>query len=360
MNRVFNFSAGPSMLPLPVLETAQKELLSYRSSGSSIMEISHRSSQFDEVITQAQSNLRSLMNIPSDYAVLFVHGGATLQFSTVAYNLAKRGDTADYIVTGEFAKKAFSDGGRWLKAVSVASSEDKNFTYIPKVTPNMLSSNAKYLHITVNNTIFGSMYNDLPQSNAPLVGDMSSIILGKEYDVSKFGLIYAGAQKNIGCAGVAVVIVKRSLLGEVDSTIPSVLRYADLDKNDSMVNTPATFSIYLSNLVFEWIKSMGGVKGLQAINEEKASLLYEAIDNSKIYHCPTVPEDRSIMNVPFTLPNEDMTKDFLKLTESRGLVYLKGHRSVGGIRASIYNAMPLEGVKALITCMKDFEHQQKL
>ncbi|MGL5722814.1 MAG: 3-phosphoserine/phosphohydroxythreonine transaminase [Brevinema sp.] len=359
MNRVFNFSAGPSMLPLPVLEKVQQELLSYRSSGSSIMEISHRSSLFDEVITQAESNLRSLMNIPSDYAVLFVHGGATLQFSTVAYNLAQKGDVADYIVTGEFAKKAFIDGGRWLNAVSVASSEDKNFTYIPKVTPNMLSNNAKYLHITVNNTIFGTMYNQLPQSNAPLVGDMSSIILGKEYDVSKFGLIYAGAQKNIGCAGLAVVIVKRSLLGEVDPTIPSILRYDALDKNTSMVNTPSTLSIYISNLVFEWIKSMGGVKSLQAVNEEKASLLYEAIDNSKIYRCPTVSEDRSIMNVPFTLPNEDLTKDFLKLTESRGVTALKGHRSVGGIRASIYNAMPLEGVKSLIACMKDFEHQQK-
>ncbi|MGL5253687.1 MAG: 3-phosphoserine/phosphohydroxythreonine transaminase [Brevinema sp.] len=360
MSRVFNFSAGPSMLPQPVLEKVQQEMLSYRSSGSSIMEMSHRSSLFNEVISQAQSNLRSLMNIPSEYAVLFVHGGATMQFSTVAYNLAKQGDTADYVITGEFAQKAFSEAGRWLKAVPIASSSDKNFTYIPKITPEIGSDNAKYLHITVNNTIFGTMYNEIPQRKSPIVADMSSIILGKEYDVSQFGVIYAGAQKNIGCAGLAVVIVKRSLLGNAEPLVPSLLNYEMLEKASSMVNTPATFSIYVSNLVFEWLKSMGGVKAMQAVNEQKAKLLYDAIENSKIYHCPTVFEDRSIMNIPFTLPSEQQTEDFLKFSQSRGLMALQGHRSVGGIRASIYNAMPLEGVKSLISCMKDFEYQQKV
>lgn len=355
MDRVFNFSAGPSMLPLSVLQKAQKEMLSYGSTGCSVMEMSHRSPQYMPIIEEAEASLRSLMNIPSNYAVLFLQGGATLQFSAIPFNLAMQGDTAAYALTGEFAQKAFTEAKRWLKPVAVASSEDKNFSYIPAIPASSIPPDAKYLHITVNNTIYGTMYKTLPQSSVPLVGDMSSIILGREYDVSQFGLIYAGAQKNMGIAGLTVVIADRGLLKETAPLVPPVMSYSVQDKNQSMANTPPTYAIYMAGLVFDWVKEMGGVKALQQINEEKSRLLYEAIDNSKLFKAPAQLAARSIVNIAFTAGTDQQTSDFLKMAESRGLVNLKGHRAVGGCRASIYNAMPIEGVKALIACMKDFE-----
>lgn len=343
------------MLPLPVLQKAQKEMLSHGATGCGVMEMSHRSPQYLPIIEGAEASLRSLMNIPPNYAVLFLQGGATLQFSAIPFNLAMQGDTAAYALTGEFAQKAFAEAERWLHPVAVASSEDKNFSYIPDIPASSIPPKAKYLHITVNNTIYGTMYKTLPQTHVPLVGDMSSIILGRTYDVSKFGLIYAGAQKNMGSAGLTVVIVDRSLLKETAPFIPPVMRYSVQDKNQSMANTPPTYAIYMAGLVFDWVKEMGGVKALQQINEEKSRLLYEAIDNSKLFKAPARPEFRSIMNATFTAGTDQQTSDFLKMAEGRGLVNLKGHRAVGGCRASIYNAMPIEGVRALIACMKDFE-----
>lgn len=360
MNRVFNFSAGPSMLPLPVLEQVQKDLICYNNTGCSVMEMSHRSKMYEPIIAHAEEALRKLMHISDEYAVLFAHGGASLQFSTVAMNLASRTDNIDYALTGEFASKAFKEAQRWSSnAKAIVSSKDKNFTYIPTITKDMIRSDAKYLHITVNNTIYGTQYNELPDTgNVPLVGDMSSIILGKEYDVNKFGLIYAGVQKNMGPAGVCVVIVKKSLFRELDPVVPPLLSFKNMMENQSMPNTPATFTIYVMGLVFDWVEQMGGVKGIQKINEDKANLLYDFIDNSKLFTSPANKEDRSIMNVNFVLKDDNLTSEFLKLTESKGLINLKGHRAVGGCRASIYNAMPVDGVKALIACMKDFEQSK--
>ena len=357
MERVFNFSAGPSMLPVSVLEKAQSELVSYPGAGSSVMEMSHRSRPFEEIIARAQETLRKLMNIPDDYAVLFLQGGASLQFSMVPMNLAKRGDTADYALTGQFATKAYKEGQRWCNAVAVASSKESTFSYIPKITPEMLSKDAKYLHITGNNTIFGSCYNTLPETgNVPLVCDLSSVILGKVFDVNKFELIYAGAQKNMGPSGLTVVIIKKSLLdNEIDSVVPSMLNYKTMFDADSMYNTPPCYSIYMAGLVYEWVAEQGGVAAMEKRNTEKAAMLYDAIDSSSIFNNPVNKEDRSIMNVTFTLPDEDMTKEFLAMTQERGMINLKGHRSVGGCRASIYNAMPVEGIEALVKCIKDFE-----
>ena len=357
MERVFNFSAGPSMLPLEVLEQAQRDLVNYPGSGSSVMEMSHRSSSYEPIIADAEVTLRRIMNIPDDYAVLFLQGGASMQFSMVPMNLAGRGDTADYALTGQFATRAHKEAVRWCNAVAVTNSKDDKYSYIPKITPDMLSKDAKYLHICVNNTIFGSCYNTLPDvGDTPLVGDMSSVILGKVFDVTDFSLIYAGAQKNMGPAGLTVVIMKKSLLeNEVDPCVPTMLRYKDMAEAESMYNTPPTFSIYVAGLVFKWVEEMGGVAALEKINREKAAVLYDAIDNSSMFNNPVAVGDRSIMNVTFTLPDEDMTKEFIKMAEGRGMINLKGHRSVGGCRASIYNAMPVDGIKALVGCIKDFE-----
>ncbi|MGL4347147.1 MAG: 3-phosphoserine/phosphohydroxythreonine transaminase [Chitinophagaceae bacterium] len=360
MNRVFNFSAGPSMLPFPVLEQIQKDLLSYKNTGCSVMEMSHRSKMYEPIISHAEETLRQLMNISNEYAVLFAHGGASLQFSTIAMNLASRTDNIDYVITGEFASKAFIEAKRWSSNTkAIVSSKDKNFTYIPHITKNIIRRNSKYLHITVNNTIYGTQYNQLPDTgNIPLVGDISSIILGKEYDINKFGLMYAGTQKNMGPAGVCVIIVKKRMLRELDAVVPPLLSFEHMMKNQSMPNTPATFTIYVMGLVFDWLQEMGGVREIQKVNEEKATLLYDFIDNSQFFTSFAKKEDRSIMNVNFVLKNDQLTNEFLKLTESRGLVNLKGHRAVGGCRASIYNAMPIEGVNALIACMKEFEKEK--
>ena len=357
-NRVFNFSAGPSTLPLEVLKTAQSELLNFNGSGMSITEMSHRTKTFMAVNDEANANLRELMNIPDDYAVLFVQGGASQQFAAVPLNLMTTGK-ADYIVTGSFAGKAQKEALKYGEAKIVASSKDKNFTYIPDVDSIEFSSDADYVHITSNNTIFGTRYTKLPKTNAPIVSDMSSCILSEEVNVKDYGLIYAGAQKNIAPAGLTIVIVRKDLLGKESKICPTMLSYAIQAENDSLYNTPPCFPIYMANLVFKWLKDLGGVKVIQQINEEKAKMLYDFIDNSSLYKNLVNVKDRSIMNVPFVTGSEELDAKFIKEAGANGLVSLKGHRLAGGMRASIYNAMPVEGVKALIEFMKKFELENK-
>jgi len=356
-DRVFNFSAGPSQMPLPVLEKAQKELLNYGGTGTSVMEMSHRSAAFQDIIDSAEATLRKVMNISDDYAVLFLQGGASLQFSMVPMNLLKRGEKALYAVTGNFAGKAYEEATRWGDAKVLTSSKDAMFSYIPDIDPSDVDTDAKYLHITGNNTIFGTTYYKTPKTNGvPLVADWSSAILGKEIDINEYELVYAGAQKNIGPAGVTVVIIKKSLLkNEVDNVVPTMLRYDIHADKGSMYNTPPCFAIYVSGLMFSWVESMGGVKEIERLNCEKAKLLYDYIDNSGLYKNDVRKKDRSITNVRFTLPSKELTADFLDFTAKRGLINLKGHKLVGGCRASIYNAMPLEGVQKLVNAMKEFE-----
>lgn len=357
MARVFNFSAGPGAIPEEVLKQAAAELLDYKGSGMSVMEMSHRSSWYDAIHKKAESDLREIMNIPDNYKVLFLQGGAHLQFSMIPLNLKNNGK-ADYLVTGTWAKKASQEGKKYLSANVVASSEDKQYTYVPKYDKSSLSSDADYFHITTNNTVYGTRIRDkdiVALDNVPLVADMSSNILSEVYDVSKFGLIYAGAQKNMGPAGVTVVIIREDLVKEVDSQIPTMLQYKIHADSGSLYNTPPCYSIYMCGLVYEWIKKNGGVVAIQKINEEKAQLLYDCIDNSKLFKGTVEKYDRSIMNVNFVTGSEEMDKKFIKEAAERGIANIKGYRTVGGMRASIYNAMPVEGVKALVEFMKEFE-----
>ncbi len=356
--RVYNFAAGPSTLPLEVLKEAQRDFLDYNNSGMSIAEMSHRSKTFMAVNDEANALLRELLNIPDDYSVLFVQGGASQQFAAVPLNLMTTG-VADYIVTGNFAGKAQEEGAKYGTANIIASSKDKNFTYIPDLDNLKFSDNASYVHITSNNTIFGTRYTKLPKTSAPLVADMSSNILSEKINVSDFGLIYAGAQKNIAPAGVTIVIIKKELLGKQMDICPTMLNYQIQDKYDSLYNTPPCFPIYISMLVFRHLKKLGGVEEIQKINEYKAGLLYDFIDNSSFYTNNVNRKDRSIMNVPFVTGSEELDAKFVKEATANGLVSLKGHRLVGGMRASIYNAMPIEGVKALIEFMKKFEMENK-
>ena len=356
--RVFNFAAGPSTLPLPVLEQAQKELLDFNGTGMSITEMSHRGKPFMAVNDEANALLRELMNIPDDYSVLFVQGGASQQFAAVPLNLLQKGK-ADYILTGNFAQKAYEEGLKYGDMAVAASSKESNYTYIPDMKNVKFRDDIDYVHFTYNNTIFGSRFTEIPKTDATLVTDMSSCILSEVVDVSKFGLIYAGAQKNIAPAGVTIVIVKKDLLGKHMAITPTMLRYDIQDKNDSLYNTPPCFPIYVSMLVFRWLKAMGGVSVMQKINEEKAKMLYDFIDNSTLYKNNVAVKDRSIMNVPFVTGNEELDAKFVKEATANGLVSLKGHRVTGGMRASIYNAMPVEGVKALINFMKKFEMENK-
>lgn len=369
--RVFNFSAGPSQMPLEVLEQAQRELVCYPGAGCSVLEMSHRTPVYQAIIDHARDTLRELMNIPEDYAILFLQGGASLQFSMVAMNLARQGETMAYAVTGNFASKAYEEGCRWGNAVKVSDAEADHFTHIPTVTE--VPADVAFVHITGNNTIFGSAYHDpekkLPAgvlsskgapAPVPLAADWSSAILGQQIDVTRYGVIYAGAQKNLGPAGLTVVIIRKDLLArEKDPSVPSMLRYDIAEKNGSMYNTPPTFAIYLAGLMFDWVKKEGGVAAMEARNRVKAAMLYETIDNSRLFRNPVAPEDRSLMNVVFTLPNDRLSADFLALVKSRGLINLKGHRLVGGFRASIYNGMPEEGVLKLIDAMKEFEIRNK-
>lgn len=360
MNRVYNFSAGPSVLPEEVLETARNEILNWHGSGMSVMEMSHRSKWFDEIIKKAEADLRDLMNIPANYKVLFLQGGAWTQFAMVPMNLMKKGK-ADYVNTGEWSKKAISEARKYGKVNVVASSEDATFSYIPELSPDTFSRDADYFYITTNNTIYGTRYTKLPETgNVPLVADMSSNILSEVYDVTKFGLIFAGAQKNMGPAGVVVVIIREDLITDVQPEIPTMLQYKVHAENSSLFNTPPCYSIYICGLVFEWLKKLGGVPEMQKINEEKAAILYDFLDNSKLFKGTVRKQDRSLMNVPFITGNKDLDAQFVKEAEEKGLVNLKGHRSVGGMRASIYNAMPIDGVKKLVEFMKEFEVRNKI
>jgi phosphoserine aminotransferase len=356
MARVYNFSAGPSMLPEPVLKKAAAELLEYPGSGQSVMEMSHRSPEYQAIIEGAEAGLREIMGIPANYKVMFLQGGASMQFAMVPLNLFGIAPRADFVHTGTWSKKAIAEAKRYGTTRTVASSEDKNFSYIPKLDKAMFDQTAAYAHITTNNTIEGTRYRTLPDVGAlPLVADMSSNILSEVCDVSRFGIIYAGAQKNIAPAGVTVVIMREDLLGKALPVTPTMLNYKVHADEKSLYNTPPCYSIYIAKLVFDWIKGLGGVAAIQKINERKAGMLYAFLDNSRMFKGTVVAEDRSLMNIPFTSPNEDTDKLFVKEATAAGLVNLKGHRSVGGMRASIYNAMPVEGVAKLVEFMKQFE-----
>ena len=358
MPRVFNFSAGPSMLPEDVLKVAAAEMLDYQNTGTSVMEMSHRSSAFIAIAKDAETLLRELMEIPENYKVLFLQGGASTQFAMVPMNLMARSDskTADYVNTGMWSKKAIGEAKKYGTVKVVATSEDKNFSYIPKLSKDMFNPKAAYAHITTNNTIFGTRFRELPDTgDVPLVADMSSNILSERYDVSKFGIIYAGAQKNIGPAGVTVVIIREDLMGNELEGTPTMLGYKVHAENESMYNTPPCYPLYISKLVFEWIKNKGGIKAIQKINEDKAAILYDFLDTSKMFKGTVETEFRSLMNVPFVTNSEELDNAFIKQATAASFINLKGHRSVGGMRASIYNAMPTEGVKALVAFMKDFE-----
>lgn len=360
MERVYNFSAGPSMLPLEVLEKAQKELVCYGDTGMSVMEMSHRSKPFEKIIQSTEATLRELMHIPDNYKVLFLQGGGSTQFAMIPLNLMNKNKKCDIVLTGQWSKKAKSEASKYGKVNVVASSEDKVFSYIPELDKSKFDPEADYFYITYNNTIYGTRYTQLPDTgNVPLVTDISSIILSEEIDVSKFGLLFAGAQKNVGPAGVTVVIVRDDLIGNAMDFTPTMLDYKTHADNDSLYNTPPTFAIYVAGLVFEWVKEQGGVKAVQEINEKKAGILYNFLDSSDFFKGTVVPKDRSLMNAPFILPTEELNAKFIKEATAAGFVNLKGHRTVGGMRASMYNAMPVEGVEKLVEFMKKFELENK-
>ncbi|GHV40514.1 3-phosphoserine/phosphohydroxythreonine aminotransferase [Clostridia bacterium] len=357
IERVYNFSPGPAALPLPVLEKAQKELVNYGNSGMSVMEMSHRGKAYLEIYDNAVKLVTELMNIPSNYKVLFLQGGASLQFSMVPINLMKT-KKVDYVNTGEWSKKAIKEAKKLGEVNVVADSEPEIFNHIPDLDPAKFNPNADYFHITTNNTIYGTRFTKLPETNGvPIVTDMSSCILSEVYDVSKYGIIYAGAQKNIGPAGVCLVIIREDLIGNAPVGTPTMLDYKTHADNGSMFNTPPTYGIYIAGLVFEWLKALGGVPAIQKINEQKAALLYDYLDGSKLFKATVRKQDRSLMNVPFVTGSDALDAAFVKGAEAAGLTQLKGHRSVGGMRASIYNAMPTEGVTALIDFMKKFEKE---
>ena len=355
MKRVFNFSPGPAMLPEPVLRKAQAELLDWQGSGMSVMEVSHRGTDFIEFAARSERVLRELLGVPESYKVLFLQGGATLQFAAVPLNLAPAGSVADYVVTGNWGEKAVQEAERYIRVNVAATSKASKFTTVPDPKTWQVSSSAAYLHYTPNETVFGVEIHNVPEvSDAPLVADMSSTLLSRPIDVSKFGVIYAGAQKNIGPAGVALVIVREDLLGRARRETPGVIDYKTMAENDSMWNTPSTLSWYFAGLVFDWLKEQGGLAAMGKINERKAAKLYAAIDGSGYYKNPVDKAYRSWMNIPFTLPNAELDKPFLQEAKAAGLTNLKGHRVVGGMRASVYNAMPEAGVDALVAFMADF------
>jgi len=353
---IYNFSAGPAVLPHEVLKQARDEMLDWHGSGMSVMEMSHRGKEFMGIAAAAEKDLRELMGIPANYKVLFVQGGASQQFAMIPMNLLRGKTSADYLNTGEWSKKAISEAKKYCKVNVVADSGDKNFSYAPDFSTWKCDPNAAYLHFTPNETIGGVEFDWLPAAgNVPLVADMSSTILSRPVDVSKFGLIYAGAQKNIGPAGLTIVIVREDLIGQTVAGTPTMLDYKTHADNDSMYNTPPTYGIYIAGLVFQMLKRNGGIAAMEKANIAKAKLLYDAIDASKgFYNCPVAAANRSRMNVPFTLKDAALDGDFVKQADARGLLQLKGHRSVGGMRASIYNAMPLAGVQALVTFMAEF------
>jgi len=357
--RVFNFNPGPSTLPLSVLEQAQQELVNYKGTGMSILETSHRAKPYEEINSETEALLKELLEIPEGYRVLFMQGGASSQFDLVPLNFLPQGAVADYILTGSFAEKAYKEATKIGEVHVAGSTKEINYTRIVEPDEIKLSASPAYVHITSNNTIFGTQWKEFPDfGNIPLVADMSSDILSRRFDVSRFALIYAGAQKNLGPAGVTVVIIRDDMLEKVPQDLPSMFRYDIHAKNDSLYNTPPTFSVYMVNLVLHWVKNNGGLAALEKQNEEKAKLVYDAIDNSQGFYAGHAEKgSRSLMNVTFRLPNEDLEKAFVAEAVKQGLVGLKGHRSVGGIRASIYNAMPPAGCKALAEFMVDFKQK---
>ncbi len=360
MPRVYNFSAGPSMLPLPVLERAAAEMTDYHGSGMSVAEMSHRSPIYESIIHEAEATLRRVLSIPDNYKVLFMQGGATLQFAAVPMNLIGKTGKADYVISGQFSNKAYKEATKYGDIRVVASSAEENFTYVPYITRADIRDDASYVHICYNNTIYGTRYNYiLDTGDIPLVADMSSYILSESLDVTKFGLIYACAQKNMGPAGVTVVIVREDLLGGALPFAPSLLDYKITADNDSMYNTPPCYSIYMMGLVLKWIEETGGLAAMKERNERKAKILYDYLDSQDYYIAPAKPEFRSMMNVTFVTGSADLDKKFASEAEKAGLVNLKGHRSVGGMRASIYNAMPEEGIVKLVEFMMKFAKSNK-
>ena len=360
MSRVYNFSAGPSMLPVEVLKKAQNEMVEYGKSGMSVMEMSHRSKDYEEIIFGCEALVRELMHVPDNYKVLFLQGGGSSQFAMIPLNLAKKNKKCDIVITGQWAKKAAQEAERYITVNKVASSADKTFSYIPKLDESTFSKDADYFYICMNNTIYGTKWNKLPETgNIPLIADISSMIMSEEIDVSKFGLLFAVAQKNLGPAGVTLVIIREDLIGDAMDICPTMFNYQIHADNQSLYNTPPTYSIYIMKLVLEWIKEQGGVSAVQKVNEEKAKILYDFLDNSKMFRGTVEKEDRSLMNIPFVTDDEELNAKFIKEAKEAGFVNLKGHRTVGGMRASIYNAMPVEGVKALVEFMTKFENENK-
>jgi phosphoserine aminotransferase len=354
--QVFNFSAGPAVLPAPVLQQARDELVDWHGSGMSVMEMSHRGKEFMSIVVAAEQDLRELLTIPASYKVLFLQGGATAQFAMIPMNLLRGKTAADYIHTGEWAKKAIGEAKKLCKVNIAASSEDKGFTYAPRQASWKLDPQAAYVHYTGNETIGGVEFQWIPEvGSVPLVCDLSSSLLSRPLDVSRFGLIYAGAQKNIGPAGLTIVIVRDDLIGHAAPGTPSVFDYKIQADNESMYNTPPTYAIYIAGLVFKWLKAQGGLQAMERVNIAKAGLLYDLLDTSAFYSSPVAVDDRSRMNIPFRLRDAALDEEFLKQAKQRGLLQLKGHRSVGGMRASIYNAMPIAGVKTLVEFMREFE-----
>ena len=348
------------MLPEKVLKIAADQMLNYEDSGQSVMEMSHRSKVYDEIIKTAEQDLRDLMKIPDNYKVLFLQGGASTQFAMVPLNLMTKNKKADYVITGQWSKKAFSEAKLYGEARKVASSEDQVFNYIPKLDKSMFDPEADYVHTTTNNTIYGTKFHTVPDTgNVPLVTDMSSCILSEPVDVAKYGLIYAGAQKNVGPAGVTIAIIRDDLIGNAMDITPTMLKYGIHADNDSLYNTPPCYGIYICGLVFKYLKELGGLEKMEQINIEKAKILYDYLDESKMFRGTVVKEDRSLMNVPFVTDDEELNAKFIKEATANGFVNLKGHRTVGGMRASIYNAMPTEGVVALVDFMKKFEIDNK-
>ena len=360
MARVYNFSAGPAVIPESVLKEAAEEMLDYKGSGMSVMEMSHRSKWFDDIIKEAEKDLRELMNIPDNYKVLFVQGGASLQFAAIPMNLMKN-KVADYIVTGQWAKKAFAEAKIYGQANKIATSEDKVFSYIPDCSDLPISEDADYVYICENNTIYGTKFHELPNTKGkPLVADVSSCFLSEPVDVEKYGVIYAGVQKNAGPAGLQVVIIREDLItDDVLPGTPTMMKYKTQADADSLYNTPPCYDIYICGKIFKWVKDMGGLEAMKAHNEKKANILYDYLDQSEMFSGTVVKKDRSLMNVPFVTGDADLDAKFVKEATAAGFVNLKGHRTVGGMRASLYNAMPIEGVEKLVEFMKKFEAENK-
>ena len=361
MSRVYNFSAGPAVLPEPVLKEVAAEMMDYQGSGMSVMEMSHRSKVFDEIIKNAERLMRELYKVPDNYKVLFLQGGASAQFSAIPLNFMNGSGKADYIITGQWAKKAFQEAQKYGDVKAVASSADKTFTYIPETKAEDFREDADYVYICMNNTIYGTKYRDLPPvGNKVLIADVSSCALSEPLDISKFGMVYFGAQKNVAPAGLVVAIIREDLLGNARDICPVMMNYKVQADADSLYNTPPCWTIYICGLVLEWIKeTYGDLEGMKAHNEKKAKILYDFLDSSEMFKGTVVPEYRSLMNVPFVTGSDELNAEFIKAADAAGFVNLKGHRTVGGMRASIYNAMPIEGVEKLVKFMKEFEEAHK-